>query len=159
MSVSICCQSYIYGCHQIHQRSRDSCCWYVTLVDPKNAPRGIPSAATCVARRVDRAERASESATQLHLSCMHVFDSTPSSCYLCIHSAHNHIDHDLSYDYDVRQTDLPKHAPSVTTPLYDNPVGPPAIEARNLDVDRGRPTGISETTEKNLTSRSVRYRR
>jgi hypothetical protein len=32
-------------------------CWHVTLVVFKNPPRSIPSAATCVARRVDRAER------------------------------------------------------------------------------------------------------
>jgi hypothetical protein len=134
--------------------------WYVTLVGPSIAPRGIHPLCCCDLRCAPRRSgRASESATQLHPSYMHVFDSTPSSCCSCTYLAHIHIDHDLSYDYDVRQTDLPKHAPSVTTPLYDNPVGPPAIEARNLDVDRGRPTGISETTEKNLTSRSVRYRR
>jgi hypothetical protein len=114
--------------------SRDSRCWYLTMVVSKNPPR---HPLCCDLRCACLGETASigpsESATQLHLPCMHVSESTPSSCYLCIHLAHNQIDHDLSYDYDVRQTDSPKHALSVTTPLYDdNPVGPPAIEPPDL---------------------------
>lgn len=143
--------------------SRDSRCWYLTMVNPNNAPRSIPSAAaTCVARRVDRAERASESATQLHLPCMHVFESTLllSSCCSCTHLAHDHIDHDLSYDYDVRQTDSPKHALSVTTPLYDDdPVGPPAIETPGSwtwIVDDQRV--FQKEQQQKITSRIVQHR-
>lgn len=151
-----CCESYMYGCPQ-------RLLLLVTLVNPNNAPRSIPSAAaTCVARRVDRAERASESATQLHLPCMHVFESTLllSSCCSCTHLAHDHIDHDLSYDYDVRQTDSPKHALSVTTPLYDDdPVGPPAIETPGSwtwIVDDQRV--FQKEQQQKITSRIVQHR-
>jgi hypothetical protein len=154
---SFCCLSYMYD---RLQRSRGPRCCCVILVDPKNPPRH-PSPLLRLALRgasIGPSKRASRRHNSTSHACI-VFESTLSSCCSCTHPAHIHIDHDLSYDYDVRQTDLPKHAPSVTTPLYDdNPVGPPVIEPRNLDVDRGRSTGISETTKKNPTARIVRNR-
>jgi hypothetical protein len=113
----------------------------------------------CAPRRSGRASRRHNSTSH---AC-HVFESTLlllSSCCSCTHLAHDHIDHDLSYDYDVRSIDLPKHALSVTTPLYDDdPVGPPAIETPGSwtwIVDDQRV--FQKEQQQKITSRIVQHR-